>query len=85
MSLPELQGLLISFNERRGWRAKHSPLHQVLSISSEAAELLKCFQWKADGNFVTRIRSDAGASISSRGRAPGCFDLPARHERCLHN
>ena len=59
MTLSELQGLVVSFNERRGWRAKHSPLHLALSISIEAAELLECFQWKVDGDLRTRLRSDA--------------------------
>jgi dCTP diphosphatase len=59
MSISELQRLVVSFNERRGWRAKHSPLHLAMSISIEAAELLECLQWKVDDDLRARIRSDA--------------------------
>lgn len=59
MSLSELQGLVVSFNEQRGWRAEHSPLDLALSISIEAGELLECFQWKSNGDSRARIRSDA--------------------------
>ncbi|KAK0624064.1 hypothetical protein B0T14DRAFT_565373 [Immersiella caudata] len=45
MSLKELQATLAAFATERDWDNWHTPDNLVESISIEAAELLKCYQW----------------------------------------
>lgn len=48
---------LAAFVEERDWAQFHSPENLAKSISIEAAELLECFQWNADGN-PERVREE---------------------------
>lgn len=41
---------LRSFMTERDWGQFHSPENLARSISIEAAELLECYQWNADGD-----------------------------------
>lgn len=37
------------FNDERDWHQFHTPDNLAKSVCIEAAELLECFQWSADG------------------------------------
>ena len=41
---------MLAFSEERDWAQFHSPENLAKSISIEAAELLECYQWSADGD-----------------------------------
>lgn len=48
---------LREFVAERDWAQFHSPENLAKSISIEAAELLECFQWNADGD-VERVKAE---------------------------
>ena len=56
--MDELLKKVRDFNDRRGWRDKHSPLHLALSVAVEAGELLECFQWIPEGDVMRRLQDD---------------------------
>jgi NTP pyrophosphatase (non-canonical NTP hydrolase) len=59
-SVQQLQALVRSFNEARGWRQKHQPQHLAMSIAIEAAEVLECFQWRSEESSVAALLADDG-------------------------
>ena len=48
---------LREFVAERDWAQFHSPENLAKSVSIEAAELLECFQWNADGD-VERVKTE---------------------------
>ena len=52
-----LRDELAAFVAERDWAQFHSPENLAKSISIEAAELLECFQWNADGDDA-RVREE---------------------------
>lgn len=56
MNILELQSCIREFNDARKWRQYHTPRNLAESISIEAAELLKCFQW--DNQFDNPLQSN---------------------------
>ncbi len=49
MDIKELQNKVIEFRDRRKWAQYRNPKDLAISLSFEAAELLKIFQWKDAG------------------------------------
>jgi dCTP diphosphatase len=52
-----LREQLRAFVDERDWAQFHSPENLAKSIAIEAAELLECFQWTAEGD-VDRVRGE---------------------------
>ncbi|WP_022908557.1 nucleotide pyrophosphohydrolase [Curtobacterium sp. B18] len=52
-----LRDELNAFVDERDWGQFHTQENLAKSISIEAAELLECFQWKADADDL-RVRSE---------------------------
>ena len=48
--IDELMDQIYAFSEERDWHQFHTPENLAKSISIEAAELLECYQWGANGN-----------------------------------
>lgn len=48
----DIRDQLREFVAERDWAQFHSPENLAKSISIEAAELLECFQWSADGDIT---------------------------------
>ena len=46
------------FNDERDWNQFHSPSNLAKSISSEAAELLECFQWNDDHYDMNEVKEE---------------------------
>lgn len=46
---------LLRFRSEREWERFHTPKNLSAAIAVEAAELLECFQWSADGDLDTLI------------------------------
>lgn len=45
-TLQDLQRIVSTFRDERGWTKYHNPKNLVISILVEAAELAEHFQWK---------------------------------------
>ena len=46
--IQELTNCMRGFTTARGWEKYHSPENLAKSVSIEAGELLRCFQWGPD-------------------------------------
>jgi dCTP diphosphatase len=57
MGFEELQDELRAYVAEREWAQFHTRENLAKSISIEAAELLECFQWRADGDDA-RVRGE---------------------------
>jgi len=62
---------IAAFVAERDWAQFHSPENLAKSISIEAAELLECFQWSADGDMA-RVREELADVLTY------CFMLAER-------
>ena len=57
MSEASTREQLAAFMAERDWSQFHTPENLAKSIAIEAAELLECFQWSAEGDEL-RIRDE---------------------------
>lgn len=55
LTVDDLSRLVVSFNERRGWRQEHTINDLAKALVIEAAEVLETTLWKDDG-VVSRER-----------------------------
>lgn len=58
--IKELTEQIIKFRDDRDWQQFHNPKDLALSLSLEASELLKLFQWKTSEEAIEEFRKDEG-------------------------
>jgi len=58
MELKEIEEILISFREKRGWKKYHKPKNLAISIAIEVGELLELFQWKSDEEIENLLEDE---------------------------
>jgi NTP pyrophosphatase (non-canonical NTP hydrolase) len=57
MALEELETKVIELRDARDWAQYHNPKNLTISLSLEATEMLKIFQWK-DQEEMKVLRAD---------------------------
>lgn len=55
-TLSDLQQVVATFRDERGWKKYHNPKNLVISILVEAAELAEHFQWEATEEIEIETR-----------------------------
>lgn len=61
--MEEIVEALVKFRDDRRWQNYHTPRNLAESVTIEAAELLKCFQWDKDINHYNLADEIADIAI----------------------